>query len=90
MVGVVAKIAEKRLISLIAGSRFVSGFVVEPVKGVEPITYGLQNRCSAIELHRRVFSDVRPSHRALAVVQYMSAYAGMSTRLACRVRPFIS
>ena len=43
MVGVVAKIAEKRLLSLIAVSRFVSGFVVEPVKGVEPITYGLQN-----------------------------------------------
>ena len=25
---------------------------VEPVKGVEPLTYGLRNRCSATELHR--------------------------------------
>ena len=43
MVGVVANFAEKRLLSLVAGSRFVSGYVGEPVKGVEPITYGLQN-----------------------------------------------
>jgi hypothetical protein len=25
---------------------------MEPVKGVEPLTYGLRNRCSASELHR--------------------------------------
>ena len=28
------------------------GRKVEPVKGVEPLTYGLRNRCSATELHR--------------------------------------
>ena len=37
-----------------------SGVEREPMVGVEPATYGLQNRCSAIELHRRVFSAVRP------------------------------
>lgn len=26
--------------------------MVEPVKGVEPLTCGLRNRCSATELHR--------------------------------------
>ena len=26
---------------------------LEPVKGVEPLTCGLRNRCSATELHRQ-------------------------------------
>jgi len=26
---------------------------MEPVVGIEPTTYGLRNRCSATELHRR-------------------------------------
>ena len=26
---------------------------LEPVVGIEPTTYGLRNRCSATELHRR-------------------------------------
>ena len=43
IVGVVAKIAEKRLLSLIAGSRLNSEVVGEPVVGIEPTTYGLQN-----------------------------------------------
>jgi hypothetical protein len=29
-----------------------SSFSRKPVTGLEPATYGLQNRCSAIELHR--------------------------------------
>ncbi len=33
---------QERLLSLIAGSRLNSEIVGEPVKGVEPITYGLQ------------------------------------------------
>ncbi len=35
------------------------GFVREPTRGLEPLTYGLQNRCSAIELHRRMGARVR-------------------------------
>ena len=27
--------------------------MLEPVAGLEPATYGLQNRCSTAELHRR-------------------------------------
>ena len=30
----------------------------QPVMGFEPATYGLQNRCSAVELHRRVLTDL--------------------------------
>lgn len=32
----------KRLLSLVAGSRFTSRFVVEPARGVEALTYGIQ------------------------------------------------
>src|SRR5262249_53936233 len=32
---------------------FISRFVLEPTVGFEPTTYGLQNRCSAVELRRR-------------------------------------
>jgi hypothetical protein len=31
-----------------------TGYILEPTVGLEPTTYGLQNRCSAIELRRRV------------------------------------
>jgi len=35
-----------------------SGNSSKPTAGVEPATYGLQNRCSAIELHRRKASTI--------------------------------
>ena len=30
-----------------------STVLLEPVVGIEPTTYGLRNRCSTTELHRR-------------------------------------
>ena len=44
-----------------------AGFIKEPTRGLEPLTYGLQNRCSAIELHRhawrtRMLARVRHRH----------------------------
>ncbi len=30
--------------------------IVEPERGIEPPTAGLQNRCSAVELLRRIFN----------------------------------
>ena len=31
----------------------------KPVMGLEPATYGLQNRCSTIELHRHIYYDIK-------------------------------
>ena len=39
---------------------------VEPVKGVEPLTCGLRNRCSASELHR----PIAENRDVMAIVPY--------------------
>lgn len=42
----------------------------KPVIGIEPTTYGLQNRCSTVELHRQVNKSI------IRVQGYMSRAKG--------------
>lgn len=52
---------------------------LEPVVGIEPTTYGLRNRCSATELHRRC------AKRGTERVKYGASVVAASRKLALGV-----
>ena len=62
---------------------------LEPAKGIEPPTYGLQNHCSTIELHRRENApDYTENQVALSNSgHFIFSFAALPPSQACRRQP---
>ncbi len=57
-------------------------FKMEPVVGVEPTTYGLQNRCSTTELNWLFYGVQRPAKRIKSGVIILLVAATLASQFA--------